>query len=73
MLFNHSENVTCATRPKHVIIYSLNFVIDVNDFRFVGCLFHILGPRTVNFYRCLTVISCGCIIAFVFGVKIFFK
>ena len=32
-------------------MYSLNFIIDANDFIFVGSLFHILGPRAVKFYR----------------------
>ena len=47
-LFNYSANVTFATRPKHVLIYSLSFVIDVNDFIFVGSLFHISGLRAVK-------------------------
>ena len=34
--------------PNHVLINSLNFVIDVNDFIFVGSLFHILGSRAVK-------------------------
>ena len=62
---------------NHVLIYSLNFVIDVNDFIFVGSLFHILGPTFIA-------ISCSIIISdydimwsyfgriFVFGVTIFF-
>ena len=32
--------------PNHVLIYSLNFVTDVNDFIFVGSL------DQSNFYRC---------------------
>ena len=39
---------------NHVLIYSLNFVIDVNDFIFVGSLFHILAPRAVK------LIAVGC-------------
>lgn len=34
--------------PNYVFIYFLNFVIDVNDFMFVGSLFHDLGPRAVK-------------------------
>ena len=33
---------------NHVLIYSLNLVIDVNDFIFGGSLFHILGRRAVK-------------------------
>ena len=34
--------------PNHILIYSLNFVIDVNNFIFVGSLFYILSPRAVK-------------------------
>ena len=34
--------------PNQVLVNSLNFVIYVNDFIFVGSLFHILGPRAVK-------------------------
>ena len=35
--------------PNHVLLYPLNFVIDVNDFRKnVGSLFHVLGPKAVK-------------------------
>ena len=34
--------------PNQALIYSLNFVIDINDFIFLGSLFHILGPRAVK-------------------------
>ena len=34
--------------PDNILVYSLNFVIDVNDFIFAESLFHILGPRAVK-------------------------
>ena len=34
--------------PNHVLINSLNSVIDVNDFIFAESLFHILGPKPVK-------------------------
>ena len=34
--------------PNHVLIYSLNFVIDGNDFIIVGSLFYTLDPRAVK-------------------------
>ena len=34
--------------PIQIFIYSLNFVVDVNDFTFVRSLFHTLGPRALG-------------------------
>ena len=34
--------------PNHVLIYSLNFVLGVNDFIFPGSSFHILGLKVVK-------------------------
>ena len=39
------ESFLSDCHQNHVLIYSKNVVIDVNNFIFVGSLFHILGPR----------------------------
>ena len=34
--------------PNHVLIYSLNLVIEVKDFLLEGSQFHIFGPKAVK-------------------------
>ena len=44
---------------NHSLIYSLNFVIEVNDFIFLGSFFHILGLRSLTFIA----VSCSIMVS----------
>ena len=45
---NILQTLHLQQHQNRILIYSLNFVTDVNNFTFVGSLFHILGRRAVK-------------------------